>query len=173
MALIAAGCSSVQIRATSPLAGKHRRVKSVAVTRLSNLTEAKEAASTLSLILSQELTKRNQLQITEAFDAAPGVQERWTASKLGQELKVDAVLVGVVTAFEYGSGSSKARGVVRPIISMDLRLVSASTGEVLWAAGVHAQRDQVWTFDSISLQELGQEAAEETLDELMSSLGYE
>jgi len=162
----AASCSRVQVRATTLASADRRPVAKLAVVLFENLTTNEGAAQAITAALVNELRRRGRFEVIEIAKAAAGRTERWTAAKIGAEAKADAVLVGLVTAFEYTRNAQRGSASMSPTIGLDLRVVAAPAGDVLWAAGLDAKLLQLWSAEGMPLEQLAQEVAERVADEL-------
>jgi hypothetical protein len=171
LAALLAGCTpSPRVYTGSVPAGPW----SVAVIPLANYTESVEAADRTAAIVAVELAMRRRVR---AID--PGVvedalsREPWlltdrippdVVQKLGQELGADALLVGSVLQYGY----RQAEGEQVPQISIMLRLLETTSGEVLWTAA-HSRdgTDGEWLFGFgrvTSLEQLSIHAVREVFD---------
>jgi TolB-like protein len=166
LALTAACGPTVELTATK-LRPTGERVLRVGVAPFDNLTGNPSAGPALTAAIVNELRRRNVFQLVELDTNAPGATERWTASKLGKEAKVDAVLVGVVTSYNYDRMQGRGGPTLSPAISVDLRLVSSKSADVVWAAGVDAKLQRLFSSDGMPLEQLAQSIAEHVAGALL------
>ena len=167
LALFAA-CTSVDIQKTALVSSSPPRITALAVAPMQDLSGNASASTAITAAIVNELRRRGIYRVVEIDNPSPGATERWTAAKLGTDAKVDAVLVGVVTAFSYDSVSHHGGPTVTPTIGLDLRLVAAKGAEILWAAGVEAQQTRLFSNDGMPLEQLAQKLAEQVADALAS-----
>lgn len=153
-----AACSHVNVRATRLNPQTPVTVRTLAVVPFDNLTASPEAGGSLTAVIVNELRQIGGFRLVDVDRNIVGGSERWTAAKLGTELKVDAVLVGVVTAYEYVA-LPRGGQTGSPCIAVDLRVVAAGSGEVLWAAGVDARLLHIFSSDGMPIETLAQEVA--------------
>lgn len=163
------GCTSVDIRPTLLLPKGASRPKSIAVLPFENLTSRSGAAEALTAALVNELKKRSEMEVLEAPAGPTG--DRLSAARLGKTLGADAVLLGVVTEYCYGPSAARVSGRTTSNLGVDLRLMAVESRELLWAAGVTARRNQMITYDGITLSELAQVVAERVVSEI-DSIGW-
>lgn len=164
---IAACSTSVDMHRTA-LSPNIDRLATLAIAPLEDLSGNATASPAVTAALANELRRRGRFQVVELDTTGPGATERWTASKLGKDARADAVLVGVVTSYDYDRVGGRGGSTVTPAISIDLRLVSSKNAEVLWAAAVDAKLVQLFSADSMPLEQLAQTLAEKVADALVS-----
>lgn len=162
VAMITASCVSTTVYSVGRLRVPHPQIQTIAVVELANLSGNAHAGEILRASLATEMLRRGTTRTIEAT-AGEGLDirqpvERSRAQALGRTLKVDAVLYGTVVDYGYVQGGP-TRSARVPSISVDARLVSTSTGQVLWAAGVVSTRQQLWSYDGVPLDELAQYVA--------------
>jgi TolB-like protein len=166
IAYAVSGCASNSIQSTEWQLTGLAPVRSIAVARFTNLTTQAKAGDTVTAALTSELRRRAEFQIIEVSGAS---MERWSSAKVAKDVKADAVLVGVVTAFEYRPGAQPGGATQIPTVAIDVRLISG-TGEILWAAGLERNRNQVASYDGVPLEELTQDVVEQVADALAALL---
>lgn len=164
--LASPGCADVSVRTTAFAAPAHGPIATLAVAPFDNLTTTPTASQAVTAAIIHELRQRGTFQIVEIESRAPGISERWTAARAGKELKADAVLVGVVTAFDYERAARRGGTTLTPSIGLDVRLVGVGNADVLWAAGVGGKLRQLFSDDSMPLEQLAQKLAERIADEI-------
>jgi len=165
---ISSACGpSVELRSTQ-LRPTGERVLRVGVAPLENLSGNPSAGPAVTSAIINELRRRNVFQVVELDTNAPGAGERWTASKLGKGASVDAVLVGVVTSYNYDRMSGRGGSTLSPAISVDLRLVLSKSADVVWAAGVDAKLQRLFSSDGMPLEQLAQSVGERVAEALLS-----
>jgi hypothetical protein len=115
-------------------------IKTVAVVPFSNLTRdtlagerVRDVFSNVLLatgavyVLPQGEVARGITKVSVAQASAPSVEE---VVKLGQMLKADAVITGVVKEYgEVRSGSAAGN-----VVSLSLQMTETTTGKIVWAA---------------------------------------
>ncbi|MEK7704932.1 MAG: hypothetical protein AAB426_08230, partial [Myxococcota bacterium] len=113
--LLACGtCARIDIHTTTGLPTGTKAVRRLAVIPLASMAHAPQAGPTLTAALVNALRRRGEVQVVEATGASSAQAERWSATKVGESLGVDAVLVGEVTSFEYGPNAQPGAGIVTP-----------------------------------------------------------
>lgn len=115
-------------------------VRVVAVLPLANLTRDNLAgdrfrdvfanmllATGAVYVVPQGEVMRGIMKVSVASPAAPSVEE---VVKLGQALKADAILTGVVKEYgEVRSGSTTAN-----VVAVSMQMIETATGKVVWSA---------------------------------------
>lgn len=124
----------------------------VAVLPFDNWTAQPKAGQIVAQLLASELYSRGIFSLSEASVAGDGGENKGgktaatslaDAQKTAIGLNVDAVIVGSVSEYGYKYSLNE-----EPAVGLNLRLVSARTGEVMWAAshsviGTDKQRESV------------------------------
>lgn len=111
----------------------------VAVIPLENLTNYPKAGLIAAELLSTEIYRRDLFELVEGtalrqaltsldIDLADLAAD-FAAADLANRLEVDAVLIGSVSEYGYQHGLHE-----EPVVGLNLRLVRAGEGEVLWAS---------------------------------------
>ncbi len=115
-------------------------VRTVAVVPFANLSRENLAADRVRDVFSNGLLATNAIYVVPLGEvqrviSKAGIQAATSPSieevvKLGQMLKADAIITGVVKEYgEVRSGNTAA-----PIVSVSLQMQEVSTGKVVWAA---------------------------------------
>ncbi len=115
-------------------------VRTVAVMPFSNLSRESQAGDRLRDVFSYMLLASGSMYVVPSGEVARGISRAGIATpatpsveetiKLGTNLKVDAIITGVVR--EYGalrSSSSEAN-----VISVSMQMAEVQTGRVIWTA---------------------------------------
>ena len=152
------------------------RQLSVAVIPLENLTNYPNAGLIVAELLTTELYERRLFTLMEGtavrktlntleIDTA-ALARSVAAAELANALKVEAVLVGSVSEYGYQHGLHE-----EPVVGVNLRLVSVSDGQILWAASHSTTGRGYIARDSVNAaaQRLTEEMVT-TLEERMRSL---
>jgi hypothetical protein len=116
-------------------------IRSVAVVPFSNLTRDQLAADRVRDVFSTMLLSTGAVYVVPAGEVARGVAKvpvgtpatptTEEVQRLGQMLKVDAVVTGVVKEYgEVRSGSASGN-----VVSLSVQLTETSTGKVIWSGG--------------------------------------
>ncbi len=125
---------------------------SVAVLPFDNWTAHPKAGQIVAQLLASELYSRGMFDLREVPAAgenatgasgAASTTSMEDARKAAARLNVDAVIVGSVSEYGYKHSLNE-----EPAVGLNLRLVSARTGAVMWAAshsviGTDKQRESV------------------------------
>lgn len=167
--LAGAGCLTTSVQASGTPTGKRLGMRSVAVAALVNRTNTPEAADVARNMLVERLAAQTTLRTVDVpaeLGVDPERFDRTRAQEIAVKLAVDGILVGTVFAFEYTEGRMNPGGVTTPVVQVDLRLIAASTGTVVWAASGRAEKSLLLTYDSVALSE----AAETVVSQLTADL---
>jgi len=118
-------------------------VERVAVLPFENLTRDQNAGERVSRIMATELLATGSLDVVEAGEVQAALARRPGATygrialpskedivSLGQELKVQALIMGSVTQSE----TLRSGRVSTPVVTIDARMVETETGTTVWAA---------------------------------------
>lgn len=116
-------------------------IRSVAVVPFSNLTRETLAADRVRDVFSTMLLATGAVYVVPAGEVArgltkvavlaPATPSTEEVQKLGQMLKVDAVVTGVVKEYgEVRSGSASGN-----VVSISVQLTETATGKVIWSGG--------------------------------------
>jgi TolB-like protein len=165
--LVTGACARIDVQATTGAPKGTPPIRRLAIVTFASLASAPQAGPALTAALVSELRRRGGVEIVEASGAARAQAERWRATELGKSLGVDAVLVGEVLAYEYGPGAQPGTSTVTPSLGVTVRLIASASGNVIWAATLDAERQQVGSYGGVSLLNLAQDVA----DELAALLG--
>ena len=110
----------------------------VAILGFDNWTSHPSAGQIIAQLLASELYSQGVFEISEvagagdgsdSSNASGGSADLVAARKKAVLLNVDAVIVGSVSEYGYKHSLNE-----EPAVGLSLRLVSAQTGEVIWAA---------------------------------------
>lgn len=142
----------------------------VAVVPLENLTNYPKAGLIAAELVSTELYRRGLFRLTEgtALRQALNALEidvadlavTYAAAELGRRLEIDAVLVGSVSEYGYQHGLHE-----EPVVGLNLRLVAAASGDILWAASHSTTGRGYLARDSVNA------AAQRLVEEMVATLG--
>lgn len=116
-------------------------IRSVAVVPFSNLTRDQQSADRVRDVFSTMLLATGAVYVVPAGEVARGVTKvavltattpsTEEVQKLGQALKVDAVVTGVVREYgEVRSGTASGN-----VVSISVQLTETATGKVIWSGG--------------------------------------
>ena len=141
----------------------------VAVVPFENLTNHPNAGIIVAELLATELYHQGTFRLMEGTELRRQLEGRdidlakvgvtMAAGQLAAGLGVDAVVVGSVSEYGYQHGLHE-----EPTVGINLRLVSACDGEVLWAASHSETGGGVLRRDSVN--EAAQRAVLEMVVEL-------
>jgi len=142
----------------------------VAVVPLENLTNYPKAGLIAAELVSTELYRRGLFRLVEGtalrqalttleIDVAD-LAVTYAAAELGRRLEVDAVLVGSVSEYGYQHGLHE-----EPVVGLNLRLVDAANGDILWAASHSTTGRGYLARDSVNA------AAQRLVEEMVATLG--
>lgn len=146
----------------------------VAVLPFENLTEHPNAGIIAAQLLSSELYRRQLFRQAEESDVrrrlvqrdidVERLQDSTFAQAAAQALGVDAVLVGSVSDYGYQRGLRED-----PSVGLNIRLVAAPNGQVLWAASYSSTGGG--PFSRESANQLAQELIARMVDGLARRMG--
>ncbi len=144
----------------------------VAVLPLDNLTSERFAADRVREVLSVELASMGAFEIVEAGEVNLAMRSNSVQAvsdigpdliqKLGQDLKVQAVVMGSVMEYRERQNGN----LVIPEIAVTLRLVETETGVVVWSASDSRKGEDVWA----RLFGVGEESQAVSVRELLRDL---
>ncbi len=170
------GCGHQYLAARSAPASELAGIKSVAVLPFENLTKFFQAGRIVPDLLATELYRSRRFQVMERAEAVTacaemGIQipqsiDAQYARVLGKKLGVDGVIIGSVTEYWYRVYREEDED-VEPAVGINARLVSVSTGEVVWAASVTRSSYDLFLTQKDPLNRVAQLAAIEMLDTLL------
>lgn len=136
------GCGHASLQ---PFAGKNLQVGAearMAVLSFDNLSKTQGAGKSMENIILTEFLKKYPARILDPGEVAAALSEervrlatsipRETIQALGKRLGVSLFLVGVVHEYEMQMGGG-ASGSQAPVIALTIRIISAETGEIVWA----------------------------------------
>jgi len=169
--VVLAGCADTRYAAHHARdAGALDATQDVAVVPLENLTNYPKAGLIAAELVSTELYRRGLFRLTEgtALRQALNALEidvadlavTYAAAELGRRLEVDAVLVGSVSEYGYQHGLHE-----EPVVGLNLRLVDAASGDILWAASHSTTGRGYLARDSVNA------AAQRLVEEMVATLG--
>ena len=151
--LFVGGCASTQVQTYSKPASADRaygNIKRVAILPFDTLTEAGVGPKNAENMLVQRmmslqvfdhikepryvsgLMKKLKLRNAESLD-------RELVQKIGQELQVDALMVGALLLFGLDDKAEVTE------FSVYLNLIEVSTGEILWAGSNYVRASTTWS----------------------------
>ncbi|MEK7705705.1 MAG: hypothetical protein AAB426_12155 [Myxococcota bacterium] len=165
----AGGCLSTTMQASGVPTGKPLGMRSVAVATLVNRTASPQAAAVARDLLIERLGSRTTLRtivVPPELGVDPERFDRTRAQEIAVKLGVDGILVGTVFAFEYTEGRTNPGGLTTPVVHLDLRLIAASTGTIVWAATARAEKSLLFTYDSAALSEAAGSVVAQLTDDL-------
>lgn len=147
----------------------------MAVMPFDNLTVHSSAGAVATDLFTTELLARESFsiiapfEIRETLEVEPIADTRdilshHTISELGSKLEADTLLMGSVTEYEYKKGVRDT-----PVVGLDVKVVVAETGEILWASSL--TREEIgFIFYQGSLNETAQKVCRQLVAELQRSL---
>jgi polysaccharide biosynthesis protein PelC len=151
-------------------------VRNVAVLPFANLSREPAAAERVRDVFSNHLLSTGAVYVLPPGEVARGISRLGIATpaapsteevvKLGQLLKVDAVIVGVVK--EYGEVRSASS--MGNVIAMSLQMQETTTGKVVWAAastkGGITLASRLFGGGGSPVNEVTEEAVDDLLDKM-------
>lgn len=172
--LAGAACASIDIRAVGGTAGGgtgsgKKFIRTVAIAPLVNRSECSGAAEAFGALLAEKLSTRAGLQVVELppdLRIVADYLDRTRAQEIAIKLEVDGLVTGTIFAYDY---STEGR-VTTPSIRVDVRLVAAATGNILWAAAAEGTQPLLFKNDSIPMTELADELTERLAVDLAQRL---
>ncbi len=166
--LLTGGCGGSLPPPSEPLLGK-----SVLVLPFQNLSGTPEAGRTLSSLFISSLELHRALALVSATpqtmkDISDVSQSGALPPALLAELardRIDAVLFGVVTEYEYRRGLS-----TEPVVGFTWKMVSTLTGRTLWAGAV-SQVDSCFWVCGDTLSAFGKKMVDRAVEKMMRNGG--
>ena len=170
------GCGHQYLTARSASASELAGIKSVAVLPFENLTKFFQAGRIVPDLLATEIYRSRRFQVMERAEAVAacaemGIQipqsiDAQYARVLGKKLGVDGVIIGSVTEYWYRVYREEDED-VEPAVGINARLISVSTGEVVWAASVTRSSYDLFLTQKDPLNRVAQLAVVKMLDTLL------
>ena len=147
--------------------------KSVLVLPFQNLSQTPEAGRTISSLFISSLGLHRAMALVSASprtmkDISDVSQSGALPPSLLEELsreKIDAVLFGVVTEYEYRRGLS-----TEPVVGFTWKMVSTLTGRTLWAGAV-SQVDSCFWVCRDTLSSFGRSLVDQAVEQMMQKSG--
>jgi PBP1b-binding outer membrane lipoprotein LpoB len=142
--LLFAGCAKSSLR---PYASSDFKAGKMAILPFDNLSTAQGAAKAMENLVLVEFLKLPHLTIVEPGEVAAALSlarvrlatniPRETIIKLGQDLGVDLLMVGVVHEHDVKRFSGAGGSGEIPVVSLSLRILETQTGNIVWAANAN------------------------------------
>lgn len=133
---LAIGCESsmrTYLKEETPL----HKIKKLAILEFDNTSKDKSASQKLAYIISMELITSGQFTVIEPGEVEKALKEVKVRAKggintleiadvqkIGEALGVDAIILGGIDTFEVGKDN--------PVISMDIHMLDAKDGSLIW-----------------------------------------
>jgi polysaccharide biosynthesis protein PelC len=151
-------------------------IRTVAVMPFANLSRDNQGADRVRDVFSNMLLATEALYVLPAGEVARGIgrvgipnataPSAEEVTKLGQTLKVDAIITGVLKEYgEVRSGSAMAN-----VISLTVQMQEVATGKVVWSAsstkGGITFGDRLLGGGGVPMNHLTEEAVNDVLDKL-------
>lgn len=153
-------------------------IKTVVVLPLDNLTANPDAGVAVTDLLVTQLFQLGRFRILSKIELEqlyaqqnlkiPKSIDRGTAAELARRVGADGVLYGSVTEFAYQGGSSD-EDEKEPAVGINLRLVDARTGTVVWGSSSSRASDEVFAYEKDALGQVTVRALRTMLSDLPSS----
>jgi polysaccharide biosynthesis protein PelC len=131
------------------------RSMNIAILPFENFTTHRNAGMIMTQLTATELMNQGLFKIMEDSELRKWLlqkqinpahlEETTYAQKLGKMLGVEAVLLGSVTEFGYQHGLKE-----EPTVGVNLRLIHAETGQVLWSASYSEVGHGILAPDSVN-----------------------
>jgi len=171
--LTAGGCLNVHIDAVGVPGDDGVTITRVAIAPFVNRTDEPSAAKALGDLLASSLEMEAGLVVVPIppdLKIESNSLDRTRAQEIATKLKVDGLITGTVFAYQYRQAKSGAVRQQTPVVRMDVRLIAAATGTIVWAASVNGERPLRFTKSGIPLTELAQETTRALAAELADRL---
>lgn len=141
LAIFVAACHARATTFVEPQAN-FSLIRRVAVLPMENLTQEPTAGEKVRQLLVIELLSTGSVEVVDVGEVARALRAANVANpvspgtedikKLGQELKVEALLAGSVQEFAQG----KAAGAPATSVALVFRLVETDAGRVIWSSSI-------------------------------------
>jgi TolB-like protein len=172
--LLCAGCAKPK-SSLRPYARSDFRPGKMAILPFDNLSAAQGAAKALENLVLVEFLKLPNLTIIEPGEVTTALSEarvrlatnipRETVIKLGEDLGVDLLMVGVVHEHELKRFSGAGGAGEVPVVALSLRIIETKTGSIVWAANANrAGNDRETVFGIGRVQSINELAANAASD---------
>ncbi len=165
------GCAEMAVQTAGSPGEAGASIRTLAVAPILNRSDTEIAGSVVRNLIIQQLQQLEGIVIVELppdIVIDPARLDRTRAQEIATKLNVDAMVTGTVFAYGYTEGTPT--GGSSPLVSLDLRLVHAATGAIIWAARGTSNHPLVFTKDSRPITELTDELIQKLADELWASL---
>jgi TolB-like protein len=174
------GCSAKAPRGYFKSGVTVSQISSLAVLPFDNISGHQDAGKKVVNLLLTELASTELFQIAEVGEVEKSLRSlriRTTAEldlsklqNLGEQLNVQAIIVGSVDEYEVRQERSGAV----PVVAVSVRMLEVQTGDILWAiSNAHDGNDWETVFGFgriISLSQLAQIVVSEMVESLLQEL---
>lgn len=180
--LLVAGCAKSSLQ---PYASSDFKAGKMAILPFDNLSAAQGAAKTMENLVLVEFLRLPLFTIVEPGEVSAALSEarvrlatnmpKETVIKLGKDLGVDLLMLGVVHEHEMKRFSGAGGGGESPVVAVSVRILETQTGRIVWAANVNRtgnDRETVFGVGKIqSINELAAQIAIELARSCAAALG--
>lgn len=180
--LLSAGCAKTSL---TPYASKDFKAGKMAILPFDNLSAAQGAAKTMENLVLVEFLKLPIFSIVEPGEVSSALSEarvrlatnipKETVLKLGKDLGVDLLMLGVVHEHEMKRFSGAGGGGESPVVAVSVRILETQTGSIVWAANINRtgnDRETIFGIGKVqSINELAAQIAIELARSCAAALG--
>jgi hypothetical protein len=169
--VVSAGCATVSVQTAGSPAEAGASIRTVAVAPLVNRTAGDKSGQVVRSMIMRALERQEGLTVVEIppdIIIDPAKLDRTRAQEIAVKMEVDAIVTG--TVFSYGYTTATPTGASSPLVRIDLRVIAATTGAIIWVASASGERPLVLTYDSVPVTELTDELVLAMAQELRDNL---
>ena len=180
--LLAAGCAKSTLR---PYTSSDFKAGKMAILPFDNLSAAQGASKTMENLVLVEFLRLPIFTIVEPGEVSAALSEarvrlatsmpKETVIKLGKDLGVDLLMLGVVHEHELKRFSGAGGSGEVPVVAVSVRILETRTGNIVWAANANRtgnDRESVFGIGRIqSINELAAETAVELARSCAAAFG--
>jgi len=170
--LLVAGCAPSSLR---PYASSDFKAGKMAILPFDNLSAAQGAAKTMENLVLVEFLRLPLFSIVEPGEVSAALSEarvrlatnipKETVLKLGKDLGVDLLMLGVVQEHEMKRFSGAGGSGEIPVVAISVRILETRTGSIVWAANINrAGNDRETVFGIGKIQSINELAAETAVE---------
>ncbi len=156
----------------------------MAILPFENLSKGQGAGKTMGNYILVEFLKRSSIRISDPGEVAEALSKervrlttsisKGTLIALGKTMNVNLFLLGTVHDYDMQMASGAGGTGQVPVVAFSLRILDASTGEIVWAGNAARRgtdRETVFGLGRIqSLDRLAEETAKEFAEAFAASL---
>lgn len=170
--LLTAGCAKTALR---PYTSSDFKAGKMAILPFDNLSAAQGASKTMENLVLVEFLRLPIFTLVEPGEVAAALAEarvrlatsmpKATVIKLGKDLGVDLLMLGVVHEHEMKRFTGAGGSGESPVVAISVRILETKTGNIVWAANINrAGNDRETVFGMGRVQSINELAAQTAIE---------